>query len=229
MIHTQSVKLGREFDVGGSRAWSGKQAFGGRVLVAIPLVCTVVLDTINSATRYNGTGSRRELTEDYAASGRKLEGTSRPGKGANTLTAEAHTSRCSSRPYLARSISTFFLAASFVQSRKHAEERDLMYSLNLASYARSRFLQIGQCIPAPLRRSAGPTVASIRSWFKLREISIKVVCSQAGGEKKKVSTFRGYTHHGERADGSALPGARRFLSGTSTGFWRGMRLLPHGN
>jgi hypothetical protein len=55
-----------------------------------------------------------------------------------------------------------------------------MYSLSLASYARSKFLQIGQCMRAPFRRSAGPTVASIRSWFKLREVSIKVAYSQGG-------------------------------------------------
>jgi hypothetical protein len=49
MIHSQSVKLGREFDVGGSRAWSGKQAFGGRVLVAIPFVCTVACPSVFQA------------------------------------------------------------------------------------------------------------------------------------------------------------------------------------
>jgi hypothetical protein len=31
---------GCELDVGGSRAWSGKQAFGGRVVVAISPACT---------------------------------------------------------------------------------------------------------------------------------------------------------------------------------------------
>jgi hypothetical protein len=154
------------------------------------------------------TGGRREPTEDYAASGLRLEDTSRPGKRANTLTAEAHTKWCSSNSYLARSISTFFMAANSVQTRKHAEERASTYSLNPASYARSRPLQIGQCMPAPLRRSTGSTVASIRSWFKLREISIKGVCSRGrrrAGEQSLQS--RGYTHHSQRADGSALLGA----------------------
>jgi hypothetical protein len=35
------------------------------------------------------------------------------------------------------------------------------------------------------RSSTGPTVASIRSWFKLREISIKGGCAaEAGGEQE---------------------------------------------
>jgi len=54
--------------------------------------------------------------------------------------------RCSSTSYLARSISTFFLAASLVQARKHTEERASMYSLSTASYARFRSIQIGQSI-----------------------------------------------------------------------------------
>jgi len=48
---------------------------------------------------------------------------SRSGKSANTLMAGTHRAQCSSSSYLARSISTFFWAASFVQTRKHAEER----------------------------------------------------------------------------------------------------------
>lgn len=106
------------------------------------------------------TGGRRKPTRNYAASGLKLVDTPRSGGSANTLTTETHTNRCSSSSYLARSISTFFLAASFVQTRKHIEERASMYSLSPSSYARSRSLQIGQSIPAPLRRSAGPTVVS---------------------------------------------------------------------
>ena len=92
-------------------------------------------------------GGRREPTEDYAqpvVSNSKTR--SRPGKRANTLTAEAHTKWCSSNSYLARSISTFFKAANSVQTRKHAEERASAYSLNPATNARSRALQTGQCI-----------------------------------------------------------------------------------
>jgi hypothetical protein len=102
----------------------------------------------DSATHpcWTWTGGGREPAEDYAASGLKLEDTSRPGKRANTLTAETHTNRCSSSSYLARSISTFFLAASLVQAVKHAEERASMYSLSPASYARFRSLQFGQSI-----------------------------------------------------------------------------------
>ena len=81
-----------------------------------------------------------------AASGLKLEDTPRPGKRANTLTADAHTKWCSSTSYLARSISTFFLAADSVQTRKYADVRASTYSLNPASNARSRALQTGQCI-----------------------------------------------------------------------------------
>jgi hypothetical protein len=40
-----------------------------------------------------------------------------------------------------------------------------MYSLSPASYARFRSIQIVQSIPVPFRRFAGPTVASMRSWF----------------------------------------------------------------
>ena len=108
----------------------------------------------------------RKRARNYAASGLKLVDTPRPGKRANTLTAETHTNRCSSTSSLARSISTFFLAASLVQARKHAEERASMYSRTPASYVRFRSLQIGQSIPAPLRRSAAPTVAWMRSWVQ---------------------------------------------------------------
>jgi hypothetical protein len=112
------------------------------------------------------TGGRREPARNYAASCLKLVDTLHPGKRANALAAETHTNRCSSTSYLARSISTFFLAASLVQARKHSEERASMYSRTPASYIRFRSLQIGQSIPAPLRRSAGLTVAWMRSWFK---------------------------------------------------------------
>jgi len=52
----------------------------------------------------------------YAARRLKVGGSSRPGRSANTLTAESHTCRCSCRSYLARSISTLLRAASFVQT-----------------------------------------------------------------------------------------------------------------
>jgi len=55
-----------------------------------------------------------------------------------------------------------------------------MYSLNLASYARSRFLQIGQCMHAPFPAFCRANRSFHRSWFKLRGVSIKVACSQGG-------------------------------------------------
>jgi len=92
---------------------------------------------------------RRVPTEDYAASCFELVDASRPGKDVNTRTVETHIDRCSSNSYLARSISTFFLAANSVQTRKHADERVSMYSLRLDSNNRSRSPQIGQSIPDP--------------------------------------------------------------------------------
>jgi len=66
-----------------------------------------------------------------------------------------------------------------------------MYSLSPASYARSRSLQIGQCISAPFRRSAGPTVAKMRLWFnKPPKIPIEVLCSQAIYEKDRHGRHR---------------------------------------
>ena len=112
-------------------------------------------------------GPTSEDTGNYAASCFKLVDSSRAGKDANIRTVATHIDRCSSNSYLARSISTFFLAANSVQTRKHADKRASMYSLRPASNARSRFQQIGQSIlcaspafcPANRRSSTGSSNA----------------------------------------------------------------------
>jgi hypothetical protein len=72
------------------------------------------------------------------------------------------------------SISTFFLAASFVQNQKHVEERDSIYSLTPTSFTRSKSLQFRQSIPAPLRRlyerALGPSAFFPQNLLKINNL-----------------------------------------------------------
>lgn len=188
-----------------------------------PCVCPFRPQCAELLFRLTETGNRKDQIRNYAASCFKLFDmfrTSRSGNSANTLTVGTHRARCSSSSYLARSISTLFWAASFVQTRKHAEERAARYSPSPASKARSRFLQIGQFIPSLLRRSAGPTVCSDAVVVqKLPEIPIKAIC----GPGRECSCEKSSTKVSLPAHGSSdLISEELALSACSTGLneWR---------
>ena len=128
-----------------------------------PCVCPFRPQCAELLFRLTETGNRKDQIRNYAASCFKLFDmfrTSRSGNSANTLTVGTHRARCSSSSYLARSISTLFWAASFVQTRKHAEERAAPQKLVPGSYRLGNsYLRSSGVLP-------DQPYVQMRSWFK---------------------------------------------------------------